>query len=124
MMAQCASGPSSALTRKTGKQQVPELPNQDDILRANLNRETARIAWKELLRFFAAGTVIAVSEELDLVEVAIQISNDNKAQIEQWMIEKRIGKVSDAQAKDWLETDADLWAVVVRPWILVQPVTE
>lgn len=102
---------------------MPELPNQDDILRANLNRETARIEWKELLRFFAAGTAIAVSEELDLIEVALQISNDNKALIEQWMIEKRVGKVSDAQAKGWLETDACLWAVVVRPWILVQPVT-
>ena len=89
--------------------------HQDEILRARLNTETARIAWKELLRFFAAGTVIAVSEELDLVEVAIQISNDNKVQIEQWMLEKRVDKVSDAQAKDWLERDATLWAVVVRP---------
>jgi hypothetical protein len=103
---------------------VPELQHQDDILRASLNTETARIVWKELLRFFAAGTVIAVSDELDLVEVAIQISNDNEALIEQWMIERRIDKVSDAQAKDWLETDAALWAVVVRPWILVQQGTK
>jgi hypothetical protein len=103
---------------------VSEPQHQNDILRASLNRETARIAWNELLRFFAAGTVIAVSEDLDLVEVAIQISNDNKALIEQWMIEKRIDKVSDAQAKDWLDTDASLWAVVVRPWILVQQATE
>ncbi|HUX63872.1 DUF2288 domain-containing protein [Sulfuricella sp.] len=102
---------------------MPELQHQNDILRAKLNRETSRISWKELLRFFAAGTVIAVSAELDLVEVAIQISNDNKALIEQWMLEKRVDKVSDAQAKDWLETDATLWAVVVRPWILVQQVT-
>jgi hypothetical protein len=103
---------------------VPESQHQDDILRTRLNSETARIAWKDLLRFFAAGTVIAVSDELDLVEVAIQISNDNKAQIEQWMIEKRVDKVSDSQAKGWLETDATLWAVVVRPWILVQQATE
>jgi hypothetical protein len=103
---------------------VPELQHQNDILRARLNSETARIAWKELLRFFAAGTVIAVSEELDLVEVAIHISNDNKSQIEQWMIEKRVDPVSDAQAKSWLEADASLWAVVVRPWILVQQVSE
>ncbi|MHB1590378.1 MAG: DUF2288 family protein, partial [Sulfuricella sp.] len=56
---------------------MPQSQHQDDILRAELNRETARIAWKELLRFFAAGTVIAVSQDLDLIEVAIQISNDN-----------------------------------------------
>jgi len=103
---------------------VPDLQHQNDILRARLNMETALIAWKDLLRFFAAGTVVAVSDELDLVEVAIQISNDNKALIEQWMLEKRVDKVSDAQAKGWLETDATLWAVVVRPWILVQQATE
>ncbi len=103
---------------------MPELPHQTDILRAKLNGETSQIAWTELLRFFAAGTVIAVSEDLDLVEVAIQISNDNKALIEQWMLEKRVDKVSDAQAKDWLKTEATLWAVVVRPWILVQQAAE
>lgn len=103
---------------------MPELPYRNDILRARLYRETARIEWKELLRFFAAGTVIAVSAELDLVEVAIQISNDNRALIEQWMLENRVDKVSDAQAKGWLETEATLWAVVVRPWILVQQSTE
>ncbi len=103
---------------------MPESQQQDDVLRAKLNRETARIAWKELLRFFAAGTVIAVSQDLDLIEAAVQISNDNKAQVEEWMLEKRIDKVSDAQAKDWLGTDATLWTVVVRPWILVQQRTE
>lgn len=103
---------------------MPQSHHQDDILRAELNRETARIAWNELLRFFAAGTVIAISQDLDLIEVAIQISNDNKAQVEEWMLEKRVNKVSDTQAKDWLETDATLWTVVVRPWILVQQATE
>lgn len=91
-----------------------------DILRAKLNLETSQIAWKELLRFFASGTVIAVDAELDLVEVAIQISNDNKVRIEQWMSDGKVGKVSDEQAKEWLESDATLWTVVVKPWVLVQ----
>ena len=103
---------------------MPENPNQNDILLTRLNLETSRIAWKELLRFFAAGTVIVVSEKLDLLEVAVQMSNDNKAQIEQWLTTQQVGKVTDEQAKNWLEADASLWTVVVRPWILVQQVTE
>lgn len=103
---------------------MTELAKQNDILRIRLNLETSRIAWKELLRFFAAGTVIAVGEGLDLVEVAVQISNDNAAQIEQWMSEGKVERVSDAQAKAWLEADTTLWAVVVRPWILVQQTKE
>lgn len=96
------------------------LENPDEILRAKLNQETSRIAWTELLRFFAAGSVIAVDEGLDLIEVAVQISNDNKAQVEQWLLAHQVEKVSDAQAKAWLDGDTTLWAVVVNPWILVQ----
>jgi hypothetical protein len=100
--------------------EMTEPAKPGDFLRTSLNLETSRIAWKELLRFFAAGTVIAVGEELDLVDVAVETAKDNAAQIEQWMAQGKIGKVSDAQAKTWLETDATVWAVVVRPWILVQ----
>ena len=33
---------------------------------------------------------------------------------------KQIEKVTDEQARIWSDSDALLWAVVVRPWILVQ----
>ena len=92
--------------------------------RASVNLETARIAWKELQRFFAGGSAIFVSGDLDLVEVAFQISEDNKAQVAEWMNSGQIARVSDAQALAWYEADADVWAVVVRPWVLVQPDTQ
>lgn len=92
-----------------------------DLLRTTLNGETARFQWKELQRFFAAGTVIAVSNELDLVEVAARIAADDKDAVAQWMGEGRVGRASDAQAGAWLAADAALWTVVVKPWILVQP---
>ena len=95
-------------------------PNQQEILRAKVNLETSRIAWKELQRFFASGAAISVSNELDLVEVALQIYEDNKAQIEQWLVSGQIGKVSDEQARAWYEADAEMWAVVVSPYVLVQ----
>jgi hypothetical protein len=34
----------------------------------------------------------------------------------------KFGKVSDEQAGVWFERDALLWAVVISPWVLVQPV--
>lgn len=92
-----------------------------DALRAKINGETARMPWSELTRFFASGAVIAVSADLDLVEVAYSIAADDRHAVAQWMAENRIGKVSDAQASDWLAADATLWTVVVKPWILVQP---
>ena len=34
----------------------------------------------------------------------------------------QVAQVSDTQALEWLEADTLMWAVVVKPWILVQPI--
>lgn len=96
------------------------LTQADEQLRIKLNMETSRIAWTELLRYFAGGSVIAVSDDLDLVEVALRITKDDKDAVAQWLAEQRIAQVSDTQARAWLDADATLWTVVVRPWVLVQ----
>jgi hypothetical protein len=96
------------------------MEKDNELLRAKLNGETSRMQWAELQRFFASGAVIVVSDALDLIDVAARIACDDKQAVAQWMAENRLGKVSDVQASAWLEADATLWAVVVRPWILVQ----
>jgi len=92
--------------------------------RVRINAETAKIGWHELQQFFAQGNAVAVSPGLDLVEVAYQASCDNKSQMEQWMADGIVGPVSDAQAVEWLEARVLMWSVVVRPWVLVQPVLQ
>lgn len=95
-------------------------PQHDIALHDKLVRETAKIAWTELQTYFATGAVIYVSDSLDLIEVAMGVSNDDKAAVEHWMQARQLGKVSDQQAQEWLETEATVWSVVVSPWILVQ----
>lgn len=96
--------------------------NHSEVFRAKVNLETSQIAWKELQRYFAGGVALAVAADLDLVEVAYQMSQDNAAKIRQWMAADKFGKVTDEQAAAWIEADALVWAVVVSPWVLVQPV--
>jgi hypothetical protein len=98
--------------------------DSNEIFRAKVNLETAQIAWNELQRYFASGAALAVAVDLDLVEVAYQMSKDNSAQIQQWIEAGKFGKVSDEQAKSWLAADEIMWAVVVSPWVLVQPVRQ
>ena len=95
-------------------------PDLQEVHRAKVNLETSRIAWKELQRFFASGVAIFVNAELDLVDVGYQFSQDNKQQVERWLLAGKIGKVSDEQAAAWLEADMEVWAVVVSPWVLMQ----
>jgi hypothetical protein len=96
-------------------------PEKDTELHDKINRETARLAWSELVRHFAQGNVIYVSAELDLIDVAVRISHDDKTSIATWMAAGLVGKASDVQAATWTASDARLWTAVVHPFILVQP---
>jgi hypothetical protein len=96
-------------------------PLKDTELHDKINRETARVRWSELERHFAHGSVVYVSTELDLVEAALRIAHDDKETITRWMAEGKLAKVSDLQASSWQESDAELWASVVSPFVLVQP---
>lgn len=96
--------------------------NLEEVNRAKLNLETAQMPWSEMQRYFASGAALFVSPDLDLVEAAFQMSEDNAALIRQWMAARHFGKVTDEQARVWSADDAMHWVVVVSPWVLVQPV--
>lgn len=89
-----------------------------------INRETSKIAWKEVLPFFATGKAVYVSHKLDLIKVATVLSEDDKTQFEAWMQEGLVANVSDEQASAWHESDITVWAVVIKPWVLVQPIVD
>ena len=100
---------------------IEELLRQDrELKRAKINSETAEIPWLELQRYFAAGKVMHVSAELDLVDVAYAIEQDDIEQVQQWAVANQLGPVSDDQARDWVSSESSLWAVVIKPWVLVQ----
>ncbi|MGS2722419.1 DUF2288 domain-containing protein [Porticoccus sp. GXU_MW_L64] len=101
-------------------QQQIQAERDPEILKAKLNLETARVHWHDLQRFFASGSVIAIASQLDMTEVAMQISLDNSAQIQQWMASGQVAQVSDQQAQGWYADNSALWTCVVKPWVLVQ----
>jgi hypothetical protein len=89
-----------------------------------INRETSKMQWTELLPFFAKGMAIYVSHTLDLIKVAYALSEDNKEQLEEWMKEGLVANVSDEQATAWHESNVVVWASVIKPWVLVQPIVD
>ncbi|MEB0140612.1 MULTISPECIES: DUF2288 domain-containing protein [unclassified Undibacterium] len=91
------------------------------LLHAKINGETARCPWRDLLKQFASGSVIALAPGLDLVAVALLMTRDDSAAIAGLLAVGQLAKVSDAQAQQWLEQDCQVWSVVVNPWVLVQP---
>jgi hypothetical protein len=104
-------------------------PNNNDttdseILRANINNETAQINWHELQRFFAGGWLIYVSREANLLDVAVAFSLDDKDKVSKWLTSGEVAKVSDEQAKQWHTENTTFWSNVVKPWVLIQPITK
>ena len=95
-----------------------------DALRANINNETSQINWSELQRFFAGGWLIYVSSNSNLLDVAVAFSLDNKEDVSKWLTSGDVAKVTDDQAKQWHEEDTAFWANVIKPWVLIQPVTQ
>ncbi|MFZ1345207.1 DUF2288 domain-containing protein [Thiothrix eikelboomii] len=89
-------------------------------LRTRLNLETGRITWQELGFFFARGRVLQVAADLDLIEVASALANDEAPQVSAWLKTQQLSVLSDLTAKAWAADDQQLWAVVVAPWVVVQ----
>lgn len=94
----------------------------DDLLRARLNSETGRLCWNELERHFARGVVIRVAGEEDLIEVAFRMVRDDKPALEKWLTSGRVARASADEAVGWSEREAEFWAVVAAPWVLVQEI--
>lgn len=97
---------------------------EEDDLKPKLNLETGRIPWRDLQTFFARGQVVRVSPSLDLLQVGESLAADDRQQFESWMQQGTIGEVSPEQAQTWFDTEAELWALVVAPWVLVQDPTQ
>lgn len=89
-----------------------------------LNTETGRIAWQDLQTFFAAGQVVFVEQGLDLIEVGVEFSQDNKAVLEPLIRAGKMAVVDDQLAQQWLAESASVWALVIAPWVLVQRIVE
>ncbi len=100
--------------------------NSNDYLDKNsfdkINQETAKVPWHELQRFFAKGDVLYVDPSEDLVKVAEHMANDDLGEVKGLMSANKLYLVTDEQAKAWHSNNEMLWTVVIKPWLLVQPI--
>ena len=94
-----------------------------ELKRGKIVSETAKIPWTDLQRHFAGGRVLYVDSRLDLVDAAYAVQDDDLPQVTAWTERGVLAPVSDQQARDWIAEEAVLWAVVIKPWVLVQVIT-
>ena len=93
-----------------------------DELRQTLNIESGKLSWQELQVHFARGVVVIIDASLDLIEVSTKFVQDDKPAIEELMANNKVRNATDDDARAWVKTEPEFWAVVVPPWVLVQEV--
>jgi len=96
----------------------------DEELRVHLHGETSKLPWAELEKHFARGVLFKVEKGLDILDVAIVMTRDDKDSLKKWLDDGKVAGVEMDDAKIWHETSANLWTVVVAPFILVQEIKQ
>lgn len=87
-----------------------------------LLRETGKIEWKLLSPHFESGGLVLVENPLDLVKVAHSFAVDDKEAVAAWLESGQLQRVDKDQVEVWDAANPTFWAVVVAPWVLIQPV--
>jgi hypothetical protein len=91
-------------------------------LRAELATNLDQAEWSWLLPHVERDVVVVVTPELDLLDVGVAIANDNVLLVHRWISENMIHKPDLAQIAVWNQTpDVSFVALIVQPYILVQP---
>ena len=85
-----------------------------------LHGEAGNVYWRELQPHFARGVVFSLNSEKNLIDVAGAFVRDDKDQVTALLEQGDLLKVSDDQARNWLENDPLFTAIVVAPWVLIQ----
>lgn len=92
----------------------------DITLQEQLQQESGVIGWQDLARHFARGVLIKVDASLDLIAVAAGFAEDDSQQVQLWLEQGLIARVSDDDARQWIVEEPDFTCVVAAPWVLAQ----
>jgi len=79
------------------------------------------VDWAYLRPHFEAGSMIYVDPCQNLKEVGLVFANDDQAQVQAWLKAGDLVQPCDLHAKHWEESKTRFQAMIVRPFVLAQP---
>ena len=88
-----------------------------------LDKYTGVVDWEYLKPHFDSGVLIYVDPCLSITDVGQALADDDKEKTQAWLKSGDIVKPSDLHANWWLENPQEFTALVVSPFVLMQPVS-
>ncbi len=86
-----------------------------------LAKYTGEVDWAYLKSHFDAGVLIYVDPSLALPEVGLAFSKDDSQAVEAWFKKEDLVRPGEPHAAYWEESAAVFTALVVSPFVLIQP---
>ncbi len=89
-------------------------------LRKNIESESGILNWQELEKHYARGAIRIISSNVNLIDIAIYIAENNIEQISDALAAKTVTKATDSQAMQWQQQNSSFRCVVIAPFVLIQ----
>jgi len=89
-----------------------------------LEKYSGNVDWSYLKPHFEANSMIYVDPSLDLKTAGLAFANDDQAQVKAWLKSGDLVQPCDLHAEHWKENHTHFNAMIVRPFVLAQPISE
>lgn len=94
-------------------------------IRESFKRDLGQVSWRELRIHLQRDAIILVADDLDLIDVAVAVADDDKTKVEQWVHSRSIGKPDKTDLDAWeAELETLFQMLIVQPFILIQGVAD
>lgn len=98
-------------------------PAEDSLTPAEkLEKYSGNVDWSYLRPHFQAGNLIYVDPSLDLKAAGLAFAHDDQGQVRQWLKSGDLVQPCELHAEHWENEKTEFRAMIVRPFILAQPI--
>ena len=87
-------------------------------IKEKLKNEINQCSWELLAPHQKSGALYLIEADLDLLDVAVQIAEDNVDKIQDWLSQKQLSRINDHQASELCAKSFKF--VIVRPYVIAQ----
>ena len=87
-----------------------------------LEKYSGTVDWTYLKSHYEAGAMLYVDPTLDLKRAGLALAQDQAEQVQAWLKSGDLVKPCDLHVAHWLKTKTHFNAMIVRPFVLAQPV--
>lgn len=89
-----------------------------------LEKYSGNVDWSYLKPHFEADSMIYVDPALDLKTAGLAFANDDQAQVKVWLKSGDLVQPCELHTEHWQKSGTKFNAMIVRPFVLAQPISE